>query len=92
MQAHSGWTKTLAENGVIGFTLLVTYVLSFAGTGIRKGTRAARAFGFLAAAVLAVAFLSTEFSAKGLWLLAAGVTVFLQYEDAPAMRRWGDGA
>ncbi len=86
MQAHSAWTKTLAENGVVGLALLAAYVLSFAVTGAGRSNRAARAFGLLAAAVLAVAFLSTEFQAKGLWLLAAGVTVLLQYQDSSTPR------
>ena len=79
MEAHGAWTKTLAENGVLGFALLAAYVVSLAFTGLRSRSRTARGLGVWAGGVLAVAFVSTSFQAKGLWLLAAGVTVLLQY-------------
>jgi O-antigen ligase/polysaccharide polymerase Wzy-like membrane protein len=80
--AHSGWMKTLAENGVLGMLLLSAYVLSFAVVGMRRGDRSQRLIGLLTTAVLAGALASTEFQVKGLWLLAAGATVALQYRTA----------
>ena len=75
--AHSGWVKILGENGAPGILLLVGYVASFAIVGIRQRTWRRRLLGFFAAAVLGVAWISTEFYFKGLWFLAAGVTVVL---------------
>jgi O-antigen ligase len=72
IQAHSAWTKTLVENGLPGFILLVCYVFSFAVTGIRSHVRGAAAAGILVTFILATAFFSREFHSKGLWLVAAG--------------------
>lgn len=74
--AHCGWLKVLSENGLPGFGLLAAYVGSFAWVGWRRGR-----VGLLAAAILSVAFISTEFQNKGLWLLAAGATVRLHPES-----------
>jgi hypothetical protein len=76
-EAHSAWIETLAENGVLGACLLAAYVLSFAVVGMRLGG-AGRMLGIMTTGVLALAFLSTGFNAKGLWLLAAGATALLQ--------------
>lgn len=78
-QAHSAWTKTLAENGLPGVALLAAYVFSFALVGLRSRRREARALGLLTTAALSVAFVSTEFQSKGIWMLAAGATIVLQY-------------
>jgi hypothetical protein len=75
-EAHSGWIETLAENGVLGACLLATYVLSFAVVGLRLGGTG-RVLGIMTTGVLALAFLSTGFNAKGLSLLAAGATALL---------------
>jgi hypothetical protein len=77
MSAHAGWVKTLAENGVPGIVLLVTFVSSFAIGGWRGRGWHVRILGFTASAVLAVGLLSTEFQSKSLWFLAAGATVLL---------------
>lgn len=77
MQAHSAWVKTLAENGALGLLCLAAYVSSFLFIGWRSGRAAAFRFGAFVTVAMAMAFLSTEFSAKGLWLLAAGATVLL---------------
>ncbi len=79
-QAHSAWIKTLAENGVPGILLLAAYVFSFAVVGWRRSRRDPnlRLLGFLVTAVLSVAFVSTEFQGKGLWLLAAGATTLFR--------------
>jgi hypothetical protein len=74
--AHSAWIKTLAENGVLGAVMLTLYVLSFAMVGTRLGGMEKTA-GILTTGVLALAFLTTEFQSKGLWLLAAAVTSML---------------
>lgn len=85
--AHSAWLKTLVENGVPGFLLLAAYVVSFAVAGVRRRAPRAISLGVLATVCLSLAFLSTEFQSKGLWLLAAGVTVLLQYRRWPPRRR-----
>ena len=69
--------KTLAENGVIGAVLLAAYVLSFTTTGWRRRHDGLLLIGALTTFCLSFAFISTEFAGKGLWLLAAGVTVML---------------
>jgi hypothetical protein len=77
MSAHAGWVKTLAENGIPGILLLVTFVSSFAIAGWRARGWHARVLGFTVSAVIAVGLLSTEFQSKSLWFLAAGATVLL---------------
>ncbi|MGE0757691.1 MAG: O-antigen ligase family protein, partial [Pirellulaceae bacterium] len=72
---HSGWMKTLSENGVPGFLLLAGYVLSFGFTGWAQGVHGR--IGVLTTVCLSLAFFSTEFAGKGLWFLAAGTCVLL---------------
>ena len=86
-QAHSGWAKTLAENGVLGLVLLIAYVGSFVAIGLRLGTRYALSLGALVTLVLGSAFISTEFQGKGLWLLAAGASSLLQRQRPRRLRR-----
>ncbi len=71
-QAHAGWIKVLAENGLIGFTLLLLFLLSFAWVGWRRRREGLLAMGLLPCVVIMVALISTEFQSKALWLLAAG--------------------
>jgi hypothetical protein len=79
-QSHSGWIKTMAENGIIGLALLVSFIGSFLITGLEKPRGSEmRAIGFLTMMALSVALFSTEFNAKGLWFLAAGATTILSY-------------
>lgn len=78
--AHSGWVKTMVENGAPGLVLLLVYVLSFAAVGLRQRSWALWRLGMLTSAVLAAGLLSTEFQTKGIWFLAAGATAFLQRE------------
>ena len=78
-EAHAAWAKTLAENGLVGFALLLSYVGSFAWAALRRRGSGARGLGWLTAAVLFAAFFSTEFAGKGLWLLAGSATAFLWY-------------
>jgi O-antigen ligase len=87
-QAHSGWVKTLAESGLPGSVLLFGFVLSFALVGWRRRASGDFSLGLLVTVALSVAFLSTEFQNKGLWLMAAAVTLFLR-RDVPeaAVRR-----
>ena len=80
-QAHSAWIKTMAENGVIGLALLIIYVWSFTFAADRRRSGAA-ALGLLVSAVLSIAFFSAEFQGKGLWFLAAGATVLMNYPIA----------
>ena len=76
--AHAGWIKILAENGVPGVVLMGAYVVSFTVAGWRSRNRDLLMLGFLVTLVLGLAFVSTEFQAKGLWLLVAAVMVFLR--------------
>lgn len=77
--AHSAWVMTLAENGLPGILLLIGFVMSFALAGWRRRARRVFPIGVLTTMVLATAFLSTEFSPKGLWMVAAGATVLLYH-------------
>lgn len=79
-QSHSGWIKTMVENGIIGLILLGCFIGSFAISGLEhpRGSDA-RAVGFLVTIAFSVALFSTEFNAKGLWFLAAGATTVLSY-------------
>ena len=76
--AESAYVLVLAENGVIGILVLFAYVSSFAWTGFRRRHYGLLPVGLIASSVLAVRFLSEEFSALGVWWLAAG-SVFLLY-------------
>lgn len=77
-QAHSGWVKTLAENGIPGMVLLIAYVMSFAAAALRTRNRTLRRIGLLTSITLCAALLSTEFQGKALWYLAAGATTVLE--------------
>jgi O-antigen ligase len=75
--AHSAWIKVLAENGLPGILLLTAFVGSFAVVGLQARNSKAAAIGILTTFTLALAFISTEFQPKGLWLFAAGSTFLL---------------
>jgi O-antigen ligase len=75
--AHSAWLKLLAENGAPGVLLLAGYVFSFVFVGWQKWREGLFLLGLLASVALGVSFLSSEFQGKGLWFLAAGITVLL---------------
>jgi O-antigen ligase len=75
--AHSGWIKTLTENGIFGFGLFLAWVLSFSVTGWRKRRQGLFSVGLLVTVVVSVALISTEFTSKGLWFLVAGGLVLL---------------
>jgi hypothetical protein len=81
--AHSGWVQVLAENGFVGVLLFAAYVASFAVVGASKSRQSwsLLLLGMLVTTVMAVGFISTEFRGKGLWFLAAGVTVLLHGLD-----------
>jgi len=75
--AHTGWIKVLAENGLPGIALMGAYVLSFAVTGWRSRNRDLFLLGLLVTWAFSLGFISTEYQSKGLWFLAAAVTVLL---------------
>jgi hypothetical protein len=70
--AHSGWIKTLAENGIQGILIMGIMVGSFLINGWLSHERYRFAVGFLVTVVLAVSFVSKEFQGKDLWYLVAG--------------------
>jgi O-Antigen ligase len=74
---HSGWMKTLAENGIPGVLLMFGYLSSFAFVGWSMRYRGLFLIGLLTSLCLGLAFISTEFAGKGLWFLAAGTTMLL---------------
>ncbi|HEU4628913.1 MAG TPA: O-antigen ligase family protein [Gemmatimonadaceae bacterium] len=76
-QSHSAWVKVLAENGFPGILLFAAYVASFAIAGLLARDWRLAIFGSLVTLVLAAAFGTTEFQAKGLWFLTAGATTLL---------------
>ena len=82
LQAHAGWVKILAENGVPGLLVLGGFVLSFAVTGLRSRIRSLRRLGLMTTAVLALAFTSTEYQNKGVWFLAA-ITIAMMGPTSP---------
>jgi hypothetical protein len=87
VQAHSGWAKVLAENGIIGTPLLALFVLSFAAVGWRERMKGVVPLGLLVTVVLALAFFSTDFAAKGLWYLSAGATVLLNAKPSRSAKQ-----
>ncbi len=82
--AHSGWIKVLAENGVPATSVLLAWVLSFAVIGARNRERHRRLLGLATTCALGLALVSTEFQPKPLWFLAAGTTVLLSRRGGPA--------
>jgi hypothetical protein len=86
-KAHSGWAKILAENGAPGTIVLAAYVLSFAVVGWRTRDTTLRRLGLLVTVVLALAWVTTEFQNKGLWLVAAGAAVLLERHSAGLVPR-----
>jgi hypothetical protein len=78
-QAHSAWIKVLSENGWPGLLLLTAYVGSFAfyGFKLRREAAGSLSLGLLVTTALTVAFLSTEFQGKAVWILVAGATAQL---------------
>jgi hypothetical protein len=79
IQAHSGWIKVMAENGIPGIVLFGGFVLSFVITGWRRKTFPT--VGLLVTGCLSIAMMSTEFQSKGLWYLAAGGMVLINREN-----------
>jgi O-antigen ligase len=76
LQAHSVWIKTLGESGVPGVLLLAGFIASFTVVGWRRRAQGVAELGLAVSLILSIAFLSTEFQAKGLWLFtAAGLVV-----------------
>lgn len=71
LAAHSGWIRVLAENGFIGFGLLAGFVATFFMQSQRLENRSFRWSGMMTSVILGLAFLTTEFQSKPLWLLAA---------------------
>jgi hypothetical protein len=78
--AHSGWVKTMVENGAPGLILLIIYVFSFAAVGLRQRNWVLWRLGILTTVAVGAALLSTEFQTKAVWFLAAGATAFLHRE------------
>lgn len=85
--AHSGWIKILVENGLPGALLYGLFLLGFAVTGWRSGSRDLLLLGGLATIVLSLAFLTTEYQSKGVWFIAAGVMTLLRSRQAAARTR-----
>lgn len=86
LAAHSGWIKTMAENGVVGLGLLVSFVAAFA-FGRPHSPDVSRALGPLVAFTMSVLLITTEFQSKALWLFVGGAIVLLQGDmQKPAVR------
>jgi O-antigen ligase len=85
LAAHSGWIKTLAENGLPGILLHASFVFSFAIVGWRKQCPGTLAFGLMATIVLGVACVSSELGHVFVWFLASGAIVVLQQAE-PTLR------
>jgi O-antigen ligase len=90
--AHSGWIKTLSENGVLGILLFAGFVFSFAYIGWQRRRLGVFSLGVLVTFVLATALISTEFQGKAIWFLMAGSLVILYRgypPGTPAFKRSG---
>jgi O-antigen ligase len=90
-QAHSGWIKVLAENGIPGILLFSGFVLSFAVLGWRRRKTGMFLPGLVVTLVLSVAFLADEFQGKGLWYLAGAVMMFFTLSAGQGGRLRGLG-
>jgi O-antigen ligase len=77
-QAHSGWIKVLAENGIPGILLFAAVVLSFAVLGWRRKGAGMFLPGLLVTVALSVAFVADEFQGKGLWYLFGAMMLFMR--------------
>jgi O-antigen ligase len=86
-EAHAGWIKILAENGLPGLVLMVAYVLSFPVAGWRWRSRDSFMLGVLVTLSFGLGFVSTEYQSKGLWFLAAGVMVLFARDTVLMPRR-----
>ena len=86
MQAHSGWIKVLAENGIPGILLFIAFVLSFAFLGWRRRRAGMFLPGLSVTLVLSVAFLADEFQGKGLWYLGGAIILFTRIAPGPGVR------
>jgi hypothetical protein len=73
--AHAGWIRVLAENGALGIVLFAGYAASFAVAGWRRRREGLLPLGVLVTLSFVVALASFEPNHKGLWFLAAAVTV-----------------
>lgn len=89
--AHSGWAKTLAENGLPGVVLLASFVASFALMGRHRRGRATLLEGLLVVAILSLGFLVDEFQGKGLWFLVAGVMALSRQSGSVRVARVPEG-
>jgi hypothetical protein len=79
--SHSGWMRTLVENGFQGFVLLAAYVWSYAYMGLRQRDRVLMMLGLLTSICMSLTFFATEFQNKGLWFLAAGMIMIYHREQ-----------
>jgi hypothetical protein len=86
VEAHAGWAKVLAENGVVGITLFTCFVLSFLVVGWKQRKSGVFPLGMLVTVILALAFFSTDFASKGLWYVSAGATVLLNVKRSASRK------
>jgi len=81
LNAHAGWVRTLAENGLPGLLLHVALVVSFAVAGYRERHRGLLSLGVLVSATLCMVHVVHEFAPRGPWLLTAGAIVMLNRDE-----------
>jgi hypothetical protein len=79
--SHSGWIRTLVENGIQGFIILAAFVWSYAYMGLRQRDRVLMMLGLLTSVCMSLTFFATEFQNKGLWFLAAGMIMIYHREQ-----------
>ena len=85
-EAHAGWVKVLAENGFLGFLVLAVFAWSFVAVGWRKRRAGLFPLGLFVTCLVSVAWVSTEFAAKGIWFLTAGATALLNMKSVPGIQ------
>ncbi|MEZ6120101.1 MAG: O-antigen ligase family protein [Pirellulaceae bacterium] len=84
--AHAGWIKVLVENGILGFCLVGLWIGSFASTAFQRPHTTNRLLGLFVTVTVSIAFVTTEFSSPGIWLLMAGAMA-LFYNESTVCRK-----
>ncbi len=87
--AHSAWIKVLVENGIVGITIFVTFILSILVRGWNRRRLGVQLLGLWVTVVLVLAFVTTEFQTKGVWMLIAGALAVMHggYPDRAMVSR-----
>jgi O-antigen ligase len=75
--AHSGWIVVLSEHGIPGFICLLGFLLPFLRAGWQQRRQDMFVLGLFVFVSLSLAWLTTEYQTKSIWMLAAAACVLL---------------